>query len=190
MAPGPEILSRERIFEGRKVSLEVHHVRDTAGRETTREVVRHGGSVGILAFPEPGVVLLERIWRYAVGVEMLEIPAGTLEPGEDPAACAARELAEETGYRAGRLRPLLAIHPSPGILSERLTIYLASDLEKGVPRREAGEEIENLLVPVDEALAMIRDGRITDSKTVAAVLYWDARQREEPDTAHASEGGA
>jgi len=174
----PEILSRRRIFDGRKVSLEVHHVRDAGGRESIREVICHGGSVGILAFPEPGRVLLERIWRYAVEGEMLEIPAGTLEPGEDPLACAARELAEETGYRAARLEPLLAIHPSPGILSERLMIYLASGLEAGPPHREAGEQIENVILPVDDALAMIRDGRLTDAKTVAAMLYWDAARRD------------
>jgi ADP-ribose pyrophosphatase len=110
---------------------------------------------------------------------MIELPAGTLEPGEDPKACAARELAEETGYRAGRLARLLVIHPSPGILTERLVIFLAQDLEAGPPRREAGEEIENLLVPMDEALAMVRDGRITDSKTVAALLFWDRFGRKE-----------
>ena len=172
MDPGPEILKRERIFDGRKVGLEVHHIRDRHGRETTREVIRHGGSVAILAFPEPGVLLLERVWRYAVEAATLEIPAGTLEPGEDPADCAARELAEETGYRAARLEPLLTVHPSPGVLSERLTVFLATDLESGAPDREAGEEIENVLVPVDEAFEMIRDGRITDGKTVAALLFW------------------
>jgi ADP-ribose pyrophosphatase len=169
----PEILRKDCLFEGRKVALEVHHIRAPDGRETTREVVRHRGSVAILAFPEAGQVLLERIWRYAVGAAMYEIPAGTLEEGEDPAACAARELAEETGYTAGRLERLLAVYPSPGILTELLTIYMAHDLRPGEPRREAGEEIENVLAPVGEALAMIRDGRIADSKTVAAILFWD-----------------
>lgn len=168
----PEILKREDVYRGRKVNLEVHHVVDCGGRESVREVVRHRGSVAILAFPEPGYLLLERIWRYAVGAWMHEIPAGTLEEGETSAACAVRELAEETGYRAGRMERLLAIHPSPGILSELLTIYLAADLTPGDPAREPGEEIENVLMPVDEALAMIRDGRITDSKTIAALLYW------------------
>jgi len=170
----PEVLSREEVYRGRKVALEVHRVRGADGREAVREVVRHPGSGAVLAFPDRGKVLMERIWRYAIGAEMLEIPAGTLEPDEDPAACAARELAEETGYRAARLELLTVLHPSPGILSERMTVYLARGLEKGDPAREPGEEIENVLLPLDEAMAMIRDGRITDSKTVAALLYWQA----------------
>ncbi len=172
MGERPRILKREQIFSGRKVALEVHHIRAADGRETTREVILHGGSVAILAFPEPGRVLLEKNWRYALGREVIELPAGTLDEGEDPRACAARELAEETGYRAGRLEPLLVIHPSPGVLSERLEIFLAGDLATGEAKREAGEQIENLILPVEEALAMIHDGRITDAKTVAALLFW------------------
>jgi ADP-ribose pyrophosphatase len=168
----PEILKKEELYRGRKVALEVHHVRGADGREAVREVIRHPGSVAILAFPEPGKVLMERIWRYAIGAEMIEIPAGTLEVGEDPAACGMRELAEETGYRAARLERLLELCPSPGILSERMILYLAHDLQPGEPAREPGEEIENVLMPVDEALAMIRQGRIADAKTVAALLFW------------------
>jgi len=173
----PEVLKKDRLFEGRKVALEVHHVRAPDGRLTTREIVCHRGSVAVLAFPEAGTLLLERVWRYAVGAAMYEIPAGTLEPGEGPAACAARELAEETGYTVGRLERLLAVYPSPGILTELLTIYLAHDLRAGEPGREPGEEIENVLVPVDEALAMVRDGRIADAKTVSAILFWDRFRR-------------
>jgi ADP-ribose pyrophosphatase len=168
----PEILKLDEIYRGRKVALEVHRVRGADGREAVREVVRHPGSVAVLAFPEPGTVLMERIWRYAIGGEMMEIPAGTLEPGEDPAACAARELAEETGYRAARLERLAQLCPSPGILSERMTLYLAHGLLPGEPAREPVEEIENVLLPVDEAMEMIRDGHITDAKTVAALLFW------------------
>ncbi len=172
MAEPPEVVKRECVFRGKKVVLEVQTVR-AAGRTTQREVVLHPGSVAILAFPEPDKVLMERVWRYPLEREMLEIPAGTLESGEEPEACAARELKEETGYRAGRLERLLAIHPSPGILSERLEVFLAHDLKAGKPRPEAGEQIEAILVPIDEALAMIRDGRVTDSKTVAALLFWE-----------------
>ncbi len=181
MVRPPDILKRDTIFDGRKVRLEVHHVRDSGGRETTREVVRHGGSVAVVAEPEPGKVLLERVWRFAVEDSLLEIPAGTLEQGEDPATCAVRELAEETGYRAGDVEPLLTIHTSPGFLTERITIFLATDLAPGEPAREAGEEIENVLVPVDEALEMIADGRIDDGKTVCGLLYWTAvRGRNAP----------
>jgi ADP-ribose pyrophosphatase len=172
MGREPEILGRKTVFEGRKVALEVRRLRGSDGREAQREIVRHPGSVAILAFPEPGLVLLERNWREAIGREMLEIPAGTLEPGEDPVVCAARELVEETGYQAMCLEPILTLHPSPGILTEQMTVYLAADLTAGEPSREAGEEIANVLAPVDEALAMIADGRITDAKTVAALLFW------------------
>ena len=174
----PEILTRETVFDGRKVALELHHIRGADGRETTREIVRHPGSVAILAFPQPGRILLERIWRYAVGKTMVEIPAGTLEPDETRAACAARELAEETGYRAERLEPLLTVHTSPGILTEQLTLFHASGLEEGEPAREAGEQIENLLVPMGEAMAMVRDGRITDGKTALAIFFWNARRQQ------------
>jgi len=182
MARKPDILDREEIFSGRKVALEVHHIRDAGGRETTREVIRHPGSVAILAFPQPGVLLLERIWRYAAERTLLEIPAGTLDPDEKGAACAVRELAEETGYRAGTVEPLITIHTSPGILTEQLTLFLATDLEEGTPEREAGEQIENILVPFDEALAMVHDGRITDGKTVLAILFWKAREPQAPGT--------
>ncbi|HUU11345.1 MAG TPA: hypothetical protein VM431_12535, partial [Phycisphaerae bacterium] len=86
MPASPEILSRDVVYTGRRVTLEVHHVRDARGRETTREVIVHPGAVAILAFPQDGHVLLERNWRYTVGAAMIEIPAGTLVPGEDPAA--------------------------------------------------------------------------------------------------------
>ena len=178
MAHVPEILNREKVYTGRKVALEVHRIRDAGGRETTREVVRHPGSVAILAFPKQGTLLLERIWRYAAERTLLEIPAGTLDPDETRAACAARELAEETGYRTGRLEPLITIHTSPGILTEQLTLFLATDLEEGTPEREPGEQIENVLVPFDEAMAMVHDGRITDGKTVLAILFWNARRQE------------
>jgi 8-oxo-dGTP pyrophosphatase MutT (NUDIX family) len=181
MPEKPETLKCETIYAGRKVALEVHDIRGADGRRAEREVIRHPGSVAILATPQAGRILLERIWRYAVGREMIEIPAGTLEPGEDPEACAARELAEETGYRAGRLRAILRLHPSPGILSEMMTVYRAYDLREGEPAREAGEEIETVLVPVAEVLAMIADGRITDAKTVASVLW--AKQSGELESA-------
>jgi len=187
MVRRPHILKRETLFTGRKVRLEVHHVRDSGGRETTREVVRHGGSVAIVAEPVPGTVLLERIWRYAVAGRLLEIPAGTLEAGETGAACAVRELAEETGYRAGAVEPLITIYTSPGFLTERITIFAATDLAPGEPAREPGEQIENVLVPVDEALAMIADGRIDDAKTVCGLLLAYGR-RPAGGTAGAARG--
>jgi len=174
MPRSPDILNRETIFTGSKVALEVHRIRAADGREATREVVRHRGSVAILAEPAPGMLLLEKVWRYPVGDDLLELPAGTLEEGEEPAACAIRELAEETGYRAARVERLLTVYTSPGFLDEQITLYLATDVTPGEPAREAGEVIENVLLPVEEALAMIADGRIRDGKTVCGILYWQA----------------
>ncbi len=174
-----ETLSRDRVYDGRKVALDVCRIRSPEGREAVREVIVHPGAVAVLAFPEPGRVLLVETYRYAIGRRLLELPAGTLEPGEAPADCGRRELAEETGYRADRLEPLASLHMSPGVLTERIDVFLADGLEPGEPDREPGELITNRLIPVEEALEMIAAGRITDAKTVGGLLVWDRWRRRE-----------
>ena len=114
-----------------------------------------------------------RNYRVAVNQTLIELPAGTLDRGELPAATAARELAEETGYTAERLQPLAELLMSPGILNERMHVFIATGLSSGVASPEPGEEIETLVVPWEEALAMIDDGRIQDAKTVAVLLLYD-----------------
>ena len=138
-----------------------------------REVVRHPGAVAILPLLDDGRVCLIRNRRLSVDQELIELPAGTLEPGEDPAAAAHRELLEETGYRADRLTKLHEFFLSPGILDERMHLYLAEGLTAGAPKREPGEEIENLLVPWGEAMQMTLDGRIHDAKTLIGLLLYD-----------------
>lgn len=177
-------LGTKVVYDGRKVRLEVHDIEDATGRKAVREVVRHGGSVAVLALRrEAGVVevLLERNYRYTVDGFLLEIPAGTLDrPGEPLVACARRELIEETGYRptaGGELRELLTLLPSPGILSERLTVFVTEEVAAGESDCEPGEVIDVVWTPWAEALAMVRDGRIVDGKTIAALLFYDRFER-------------
>ena len=111
----------------------------------------------------------------------LELPAGTLEPQEDPQEAAKRELAEETGYRAGCWRHLHSFYLSPGILDERMHLYLAIDLVAGEPAREPGEEIETLVTPWQEALRWIQTGEIEDAKTIVGLLFYDQFRRAAAD---------
>ena len=123
-----------------------------------------------------GRVCLLRNYRVAVDETLIELPAGTLEPGEDPVETARRELAEETGYRAAELELLAEFFTSPGLLDEKMLVYTATSLTPGPMALEPGEDIEPLLCTCDEALAMARDGRIRDGKTIAALLLWAARR--------------
>ncbi len=142
------------------------------GAQHVREVVRHPGAVVVLPLLPDGRICLLRNYRVAVRETLVELPAGTLEPDEDPAETARRELAEETGYRAGRIEHLLNFWMSPGILDERMHLYLAEDLRPGPTALEAGEDIQPLLCTWDEAMEMIRRGEIRDAKTLTGLLYW------------------
>jgi ADP-ribose pyrophosphatase len=142
-----------------------------------RQVVRHPGAVTVIPLLPDQHVCLIRNFRIAVQQSLIELPAGTLEPNEPPAETAARELIEETGYQAGRIEFLHAFYLSPGILDERMHLYLASDLRSVGAAREPGEEIENLVVPWPEAIAMILRGEIQDAKTIAGLLFYDQQLR-------------
>ena len=143
------------------------------GQLRPREVVEHSGSVVILPMIDANHVCLIENFRIAVGRTLIELPAGTLEAGEDPAECAQRELIEETGYRAGRIVPLCEFLVSPGILSERMYAFLATDLTAGPMALEAGEQIVTRLAAWPDALAMAADGRIEDAKTLVSLLTYD-----------------
>ena len=142
-----------------------------SGEINQREVVRHPGSVVIIPFLEENKVCLIKNKRVSVGRELIELPAGTLEPNEPALACAERELAEETGYRANDVRPLMELLPAPGILDERMQIFVAYDLTAGPPSREPGEEIQNLVVTWDEAVQLVKEQKIVDAKTIVGILY-------------------
>ena len=163
----PKILFRAQRFQ---VERAVQTMPD--GSQHVREVVRHPGAVVILPLLDDGRVCFVRNFRVAVGETLIELPAGTLEPNEDPAETAIRELAEETGYRAGRMEHLLTFCMSPGILDERMHLYVADQLRPGPMALEAGEDIQPLLCTWDEALKMARRGEIRDAKTLVALLYY------------------
>lgn len=142
------------------------------GTPRSREIVRHPGSVAILPVVDDDHVCLIRNFRASVGRTLVEIPAGTLEPGEDPQAAAHRELVEETGYRAERMQRMLAFHLSPGVLDERMHLFAATGLTLGSAAREPGEQIENLVATWDQALRLIEDGQIQDAKTIVGILSY------------------
>ena len=147
------------------------------GRTASVSYVVHPGSVAILPLIDDDHLCLIRSRRLTVGQTLIELPAGTREPGESPLETARRELEEETGYRAAKWEELVQFYASPGILSERMYVYVARDLTPGDPRRETNEEIENLVLSWDEALAMLDRGEIVDGKTIVALLTYDRQQR-------------
>ncbi len=149
------------------------------GQLRERAVVRHPGAVTILPLLDGDDVCLIHNRRVAVDKSLIELPAGTLEPQEAPAETARRELVEETGYSAGKLTPLLDFYMSPGILDERMYLFLAEELTVVGPSREPGEEIENLVVSWQRALEMIDSGQIEDAKTVVGLLYYERLKRHQ-----------
>jgi ADP-ribose pyrophosphatase len=153
--------------------MEVHHLRDDAAdKRVFREVVVHPGAVVILPFVDEQTIVLIRNRRYVIGQPLIELPAGTLEKTEPPMNCAGRELLEETGYLAGKMKVIGNFFSSPGILTEKMYAFAAYDLQKQNQQLEEGEEIELLQVSFDEAVDMIRHGEITDAKTIATILMY------------------
>jgi ADP-ribose pyrophosphatase len=172
------VVDRQIVYNGKKVRLEIHHLEDPdTGKRHKREVCVHPGAVVVLPILPDGTVLLIKNYRYAVGESLLELPAGTLEKGEEPINCAGRELLEETGYTARRLKTMGTFFSSPGILSERMYAFAAYDLQPGRAAPEEGEEIELRPTDWEEAVDMIRSGAIRDGKTIAAILMFDRFHR-------------
>jgi len=166
-------MSRQLVHTGRRIQVFVETTRNAEGAVVTRDIILHPGAVAILPLVDAQHLCLLRNQRANVGGELLEIPAGTLEPGEAPEAAAVRELAEETGYRAGRWQKLCAFYPSPGRISEITHLFVATELTPGAMRLEADEELEPLVVPWGQALAWVTDGTIRDAKTLIALLMWE-----------------
>lgn len=164
------------LFKAKRFRVELASTRGADGTTNEREVVRHPGAVVILPMVDAEHVCLIKNFRLAVGRTLIELPAGTLEPGEDPEVTARRELAEETGYRAASWEHMHRFFVSPGILDERMDLYLATDLSPGTAAREKDEHIENLVVPWSEAVHMVLDGQIEDAKTMTGLLLMDRRR--------------
>ena len=168
--------SIERLFEGSRFDVVEETVLRPDGRAAKCQYVVHPGAVAILPLVDAEHLCLIRNRRLTVQRTLWEIPAGTREPNEEPLETARRELAEETGYRAGHWEPLVEFFPSPGVLNERMFVFVASELTAGDPHCEENEEIENVVISWDEALAMLDRGEIEDGKTIAALLSY-ARRR-------------
>jgi ADP-ribose pyrophosphatase len=167
----------EEVYAGKLLRVHRDRVRLPDGKETLREYIRHPGAVAIVALFDDGRVLLERQFRYALRREFIEIPAGKLDAGEAHLETAKRELLEETGYVAAEWRRLGLVHNAIGYSDEGIELWLARGLERREQQLEPGEFLEVLALPLAEALAMVRDGRITDVKTVAGLLWLGAFPR-------------
>jgi ADP-ribose pyrophosphatase len=169
-----QLHSSKVVFRGKVFSVTSDKVKEPNGIVARRDVVHHSGSVVILAIDETGAeprVLLERQYRYATRDYLLELPAGSLDPGDKPLAAGKRELLEETGYRARQWKRGLRFYPSPGFLDEIMTIYLARGLTAGDAQPEADESIEYQLVPLAQAIEMVLSGKIRDGKTISGVFW-------------------
>ena len=179
----PRLLSSKLSFQGRVFNVFTDTLQEPSGHRHIKDVIRHNGSVVMMAVderknPADPDIILERQYRHAAGRFLIELPAGSRNPGEAPLAAAKRELIEETGFRARRWKVLIRYFASPGFLGEWMQIYLARDLREGAARPELDEQIEILRVPLSQAMKMIAEGKIHDGKTLIGLSLYDAARRD------------
>ena len=167
---------KETIFSGRIFDVVKKFITDKSGRKLERHVVVHPGAVVILPILSDGRIVLVRQHRVAVEEDLIELPAGTLEAGEEPVATARRELMEETGYRADSLIPVMKFYTSPGFVKEEMRLYKATELTAGPTALEDDEKIEPLLVDLPHAMRMIQSGEIRDAKTIVGLLWHHSQE--------------
>jgi ADP-ribose pyrophosphatase len=167
-----KVLSSEAVLHTRVFDVQRERVIEPSGVEATRDIIVHPGSVVVLPVLPDGSIVLIRQYRHSVGQYLWELVAGRRDGDESFAAGARRELREETGYTAGRMRQLLDLFPSPGFLRENMVIFLATGLKKGAANPEPDEKITQRIVSLREAERWIRSGKIRDGKTVAGILYY------------------
>jgi ADP-ribose pyrophosphatase len=172
----PEVLSSKTVYTGRVFEVRVEEIRE-GDVEYAREIVVHKGSCVILPVFADGTVALVRQYRHAAGKELLELAAGTLEVGEDPLTGAIRELEEEIGVTAGRIEKLTQFFISPGFVTEKMHVYLATDLIETSQKLEAGEILTVERYSFEDLNEMIRTGEIEDAKTILGIVLADARSR-------------
>jgi ADP-ribose pyrophosphatase len=169
-----QVLSSRMVYDGKVFKVTCDEIKEPNGITASRDVVRHSGSVVVLAVDESGReprILLERQYRYAANDYLLELPAGRVDPGESPLAGARRELIEETGYRAKKWQRAVTFYSSPGFLDETMAIYLARELTSGEAKPEEDEFIECEFYPLSKCIEMIFSGKIRDGKTLSGVLW-------------------
>ena len=175
-------LQREDKYRGRIIYVHRDVVSLPDGNEAVREVVEHSGGVGVIPVDENGDVWCVRQFRYPLGEHLLEVPAGKLEPGEDPLTCAVRELSEETGFTAAAYTDLGMLYPSPGYCHETLYIYMATGLTRGQAHLDKGEFLDVEKHSLDELYDMAMRNELPDAKTAMAVikakLLWDKRRQD------------
>lgn len=163
-------LNTERVYDGKLLHIDRDQVLLPNGRETVLEIVRHPGASAVVPFVTDDEILLVRQFRYATGGYILEAPAGTLDPGEEPRACAMREVEEEVGHRPGRLQPLGWIYTTPGFTDERIHLWTAHDLTPSRQKLDADEVLTVVRLSFEDALAKAYAGEITDAKTLCALM--------------------
>jgi|SRR5215469_10666874 len=167
-------LSSKTVFRGRVFHVDADEVKEPGGVRARREIVRHPGSIVVMALDETSSsprLLLERQYRYAANARLWELPAGRIDPGEDDLTAAKRELLEETGFTAAKWQRALRFYPSPGFLDELMHVFLARNLTKGKARPEDDERITVRFFPMKQVVKMVLSGKIIDGKTLAA-LFW------------------
>ncbi len=163
-------LSSQKIYNGRILSLRVDRVLLENGHETVREVIDHQGAAGVVAFDEEGKLLMVRQYRYPIGQELLELPAGKIDPGESPLQCAARELQEETGYKAEKLTELGRVYPAAAYDVELVHLFYAQGLTPVQQKLDEDEFLSVEHVDFDEAVRLVLADEILDSKTQIGIL--------------------
>jgi nudix-type nucleoside diphosphatase (YffH/AdpP family) len=171
-------LAERQIYAGRIVTLRLKYLTQPDGATRLREIVEHAPGAAVVAVDSDGQVLLVRQHRPAVDAYLLELPAGLVDPGEQPVDSARRELAEETGFSAEQMAPLVSFYTSPGFCTELIHIFVATGLRVSAVAHDEEEDIELVRMPLDQAITQVLEGEISDAKTVAGLLAYRSQKSE------------